>query len=424
MENITHIVKNTLIKLKSSKLDITPDNYFKEFYVQARKEGLEIKECEIFDRILKETSLKNVHTYSSLAQKLFEKTKHDEADKHQKNTIDNEENLKLFARELKEIMAPSIQFDIEEEIELLTGRLEKDPSKLLEKETIEKLKSTSGKRVKKDREVLFNKTNDIVKLTKFLSKQFEKTIISSSDTSKAFSHIKNELETLDISKSSIRELGALQSKLVDTVCNLEEAVEEHRISLLKERKNFNSLEEKFLTMQQELVNAQEEKKLDYLTNIYNRRAFDIELEKIEKKHDIFHSKYAIVFYDIDHFKKINDSYGHDCGDIILKKFSNVLKKLTRGEDTVARYGGEEFVVLLNYDEEKEIVKYAKRVKELIKNSDFNYQDKEIKVTFSAGIAYRDTHTSAVDTLNKADSLLYDAKKGGRDKIMIEDGTVI
>ncbi len=424
MDNITQIVKTTLIKLKSNKLDITPDNYFKEFYSQAQKAGLKINECDIFDKVLKESSLNNdktIDSYSSLALKLLEKTK---TPSTKQDTQTDQEDIKAFIHELNEILAPSIQFDIEEEIELLTKELEKEPLDLLKKETIEKLKQTTHKRVEKDREVLFNKTNDIVKLTKFLSKQFEKTIISSSDTSKTFSKIKNELEGLDISQSSTRELGALQSKLVDTVCNLEEAVEEHKVSLLKERKSFDSLEEKFLTMQSELLNAQEEKKLDYLTNIYNRRAFDMELEKIEKKHDIFKSNYAIVFYDIDHFKKINDTYGHDCGDIVLKNFSAVLKKLTRQEDTVARYGGEEFVVLLNYNEQREIIKYAKRVKELIKHSSFNCRGKSIKVSFSAGIAYRDTHKCSIDTLNKADSLLYDAKKQGRDKIIMEDGTVI
>lgn len=422
MENITQTVKDTLFNLKAKKLDLTPDNYFKEFYIQAKKNNQKIEECELFDKILKEiphlSKDKPIKTYSALASSLLEKvlTKTDE-------NIDGEK-LKKLTSELKDILAPSIQFDIEDEIESLTTEIEKEPLKLLEKDTIEKLKDTSHKRVEKDREVLFEKTNDIVKLTKYLSMQFEKTIVSSDDSSKTFSNIKNELESLDISKSSARELGKLQTKLVDTVCNLEEAVEEHKISLLKEKESFNSLEEKFLLLQSELSSANEEKKLDYLTNIYNRRAFDIELEKIEKKFNLFHTHYAIVFYDIDHFKKINDSYGHDCGDSVLRTFSAVLKKLTREEDTVARYGGEEFVVLLNYSDPKEIVKYVKRVKELIKKSEFNYKDIKLHISFSAGIAYRDTHASTADTINKADSLLYDAKKSGRDKVMIEDGTVI
>ena len=69
---------------------------------------------------------------------------------------------------------------------------------------------------------------------------------------------------------------------------------------------------------------------------------------MEKNFSIFDNDYAIVFFDIDHFKSINDDYGHTCGDVVLKKFASILKELTRTEDVIARYGGEEFIALINY----------------------------------------------------------------------------
>jgi len=227
-----------------------------------------------------------------------------------------------------------------------------------------------------------------------------------------------------MSKNSSREFAVLQTKLSNAVYNIESSIEKNKLVLLQNQSNFSKLEETVMQLENELKEAQLETSMDYLTNILNRRSFDIELEKIEKKHNMFNTKYAIVFYDIDFFKKINDTYGHECGDIILKTFSEVLKNLTRKEDILARYGGEEFVVLLNYKDKNEVIKYLKRVKSIIAQRVFIYKDKTIKLKFSAGLAFRDLNDSALETLNKADELLYEAKNTGRDKIILDDGTIV
>jgi len=145
---------------------------------------------------------------------------------------------------------------------------------------------------------------------------------------------------------------------------------------------------------------------------------------MEKKYSIFNADYAIVFYDIDHFKQINDKYGHTCGDMVLKNFAAILKELTRKEDIIARYGGEEFVALINYLDEIEIQRYIKRVKKTFENATFLYKDSKIKITFSAGITYRNKYESFIEAKKRADELLYEAKRKGRNKIILDNGIIL
>lgn len=385
MGNTTQIIKDTFIGLKKKNLEATPKNYANEFYIQAKSHNLE-------------------HQYDL--------------------SLFDDEKLKIFIQELDVILKPSIDLTIKEEIGKFVKEILEKPLELFEIDSLHTIKNITATRITNDREVVKNKTNDIIKLTKLLSKQFQKMILASDNSSHTFLDIKDELEELNISKSSTRELGGLQTKLIDTIHNLEESIKEHRYSLLQEKENLEDIEEKFLQLQEELKKAQNEKNIDYLTNIYNRRAFDIELEKIEKKYNIFNSNYAIALYDIDHFKAINDQYGHECGDNVLKTFATLLHKLSREIDILARYGGEEFIIILNYDNTKEIIQYVQRIKQLIEAREFKYKDHIIDVKFSGGIALRGNNQTPLETINKADHLLYEAKKQGRDKVILEDGTII
>jgi len=413
---IKDIIKNTFLKLKKKGSIATPDNYYKEFAIQAKLVGEEIFECKLFDDIVEKLTLKEqmqvkaekITTFSALSELLMQRG----------------DNLQGLAYVLNEILAPSIQYDIEEEIEKLSVFISKNPKQLLDRSTISKLKEITKKRINNDRKVIKEKADDITKLTSLMGKYFDRTLIESGNSLSEVSNIKNELEILNISNSSSRELGVLKSKLIDTVYELENSIEKSKIELLQNKSQFNELQETVTKLQKELQNVKEERNLDYLTSVLNRRAFDQELEKIEKKHQMFGTNYAVVFYDIDYFKSINDNYGHDCGDAVLRTFAGVLKGLTRQEDVLARYGGEEFVVLLNYSEENELVKYLKRVKELIANSNFNYKNHSIELKFSAGLSFRRKYGTSLETLQKADELLYIAKNTGRDRIILDNDMVL
>lgn len=244
-----------------------------------------------------------------------------------------------------------------------------------------------------------------------MGKYFDKCLLQSDDTSQEVSMIKTELEKLELSKHSARDLAMLQSKLVNTIHKLENTIDESQAELFKGQKDCVYLQKQINKLEQDLNEVSREKDIDFLTGIANRRSFVAEVDKIENEYEIFKSKYAIVFYDIDHFKSINDNYGHECGDTILTTFATILKKLTREEDVICRYGGEE-------------ISYLKRVRNIVSTNKFVHKDIKLKIKFCAGVVYRNKYNSYKEAINQADLLLNKAKHEGRNKIIIDTGIYV
>ena len=137
-------------------------------------------------------------------------------------------------------------------------------------------------------------------------------------------------------------------------------------------------------------------------------------EKIAKS-KIDGSKMALISLDVDHFKKVNDSYGHLCGDEVLKKVSTVFLQSMRSSDIAGRYGGEEFLLILPNTPLEKGIKVAKTFSERIKNLTFDSMP-EAKVTISGGICEYNNEIKYEHLLSKVDDLLYIAKNNGRDRI--------
>ena len=158
--------------------------------------------------------------------------------------------------------------------------------------------------------------------------------------------------------------------------------------------------------------------IDELTKCYNRRyineklPIDIESAKANKL------PLSIAMIDIDYFKLINDKYGHLLGDLVLKDINNVIKNNIRGKsDWIARYGGEEFLILFNDTSKEDAYNLSKRIKSVVENSIFKYDDIEINITISIGIASLTSEIDDMDKLiRKADEKLYKAKRSGRNYI--------
>ena len=157
---------------------------------------------------------------------------------------------------------------------------------------------------------------------------------------------------------------------------------------------------------------------DPLTSLHTRRFMNDHMERLLLCHKREKDKYlAVVFFDIDYFKNVNDSYGHSCGDEILINVSAVIKHLSRPDDLCIRYGGEEFVVILLADSHDTAHKYAERVRTEVTNLRFNCNNTDFNVTVSAGIATRKTDEKFYLTLQRADENLYKAKDQGRNRVI-------
>lgn len=153
---------------------------------------------------------------------------------------------------------------------------------------------------------------------------------------------------------------------------------------------------------------------DYLTGLFNRRAWEQATSDIELENRI----YNVMILDIDHFKHVNDRYGHASGDQVLKRFAELLLLETRPQDLVARIGGEEFVVLIRDLPTAKIKKIAERIRVRIEYESFVLPQEILKITVSIGVSSGQS-ISIEQLLDTADQALYQAKNTGRNRTVLE-----
>jgi len=169
-----------------------------------------------------------------------------------------------------------------------------------------------------------------------------------------------------------------------------------------------------------LIREQKKRRIDPLTGVYNRSY----LKELEKTLDL--KKIAVAMVDIDHFKRINDTYGHDYGDLALKNVAKQLMLYTRTYDVVIRFGGEEFLVIFrNYDGfrdkryVKNIIRVARRIQRKISENPVRVEELEIKLTVSIGLdPFTYKRKTLYESIAMADKALYMAKRTGRNRVVV------
>ncbi len=152
---------------------------------------------------------------------------------------------------------------------------------------------------------------------------------------------------------------------------------------------------------------------DFLTNIYNRRKFTEELKKASSNTE----NVNIALVDIDNFKSINDTYGHNIGDDVLVKTTQEISKVIGSMGTLGRWGGEEFIIFftaLDIDYTRQI---CEKIREHIEKTVFNYENKIFNVTITVGLVELDTNLGYDKTFNKVDEALYKGKTSGKNKVV-------
>lgn len=158
---------------------------------------------------------------------------------------------------------------------------------------------------------------------------------------------------------------------------------------------------------------------DPLTKVYNRQFFDEMLDTEAKRCTRCASPIGLIFADVDHFKQINDTYGHQFGDVVLQQMVKVFAISIRNSDVLARYGGEEFVILVNQPTERGLERLAEKIRKRVEDESFLFGDMRVPVTVSLGAAIAVPGRSDRDLPHRliaaADASLYDAKRGGRNR---------
>ena len=155
---------------------------------------------------------------------------------------------------------------------------------------------------------------------------------------------------------------------------------------------------------------------DALTGLYNRRHFESNFEREFLRAKRYNSNLSIAVIDIDFFKKVNDTYGHACGDYVLKEVAFMINEAFRKTDMVFRYGGEEFVVILTETDCKSAIIPLERLRKSVECNNFKYSGNDLKVTISIGITSQiNTCETPAQMFDLADKALYEAKNNGRNQ---------
>jgi len=202
------------------------------------------------------------------------------------------------------------------------------------------------------------------------------------------------------------------SRLIDETSQMQASSQTLQDELSKSNRDLAELQTEFERVRHESM-------VDPLTGIQNRRAFDDALAECCSQTKIDQQPLCLLIIDIDHFKKVNDTYGHVVGDAVLKCVSSALNKTIRGGDLLARYGGEEFVVVLPMTPMEGAERVADNICNIVRNQAMDKNqvgDNVGRVTVSVGVALFSEAESTEEFVARADTALYRAKESGRNRV--------
>jgi len=179
------------------------------------------------------------------------------------------------------------------------------------------------------------------------------------------------------------------------------------------RTRIADLERETMELHSKLASEKQDARLDPLTGVANRKSFEERFAQEIARKPRADAPMAMLLWDIDSFKFINDSYGHRAGDRVLQSVAACFMAAVRSGDFVARIGGEEFVVLLSGLELADALRTANQVRSAVEALRFHFRGTPVRVTVSCGVTELQEHDAAESAFDRADSALYRAKHGGR-----------
>jgi diguanylate cyclase (GGDEF)-like protein len=224
--------------------------------------------------------------------------------------------------------------------------------------------------------------------------------------------IRQQMERLEqlVERSAPAEL---KREVMEAVGQMTQAFEERR---QHQRAQMAALDQTVRTLGDQLETVRREGEIDPLTKVFNRKAFDVYLERTVEMFQAFRHDMCLMVIDVDHFKRINDSRGHAIGDQVLRAAADaIVKVFLRKSDFVARFGGDEFAVILRETALQDALSLAERLLGRVRALEITLDDQQIPISFSIGVAHLEPGDDPKAWFERADRGLYASKSAGRDR---------
>jgi len=311
-------------------------------------------------------------------------------------------------------LVPSIASDVNDTIAILSDKIRYTPEYLGTTSFVNEVESAIALRISLDKQSVKDMVESLDGVLDKLSLRLIDMIEKSHISNIQIKEIKKELKSYSEESSSNFKIA--HKKLYTIAVALEENTEVLGNDLKNNSQEVKDLSVKIQHLEKELEKVKKESKTDFLTKLYNKRALDEVMQLKEAEFQRYNHNFSFVMFDLDLFKKVNDTYGHEAGDAVLSAFAKILQKECRSVDIVGRFGGEEFLAVLSDTNVNGGATFAQKVREHVQKARFIYKGKRILVTVSAGVSERKEHISIEAALNSADEYLYTAKKNGRNQV--------
>lgn len=339
----------------------------------------------------------------------------------------------LLIRLLEQLIVPS---DLQNEADKMKQRLEKDANpadwkKLLkdvallinsirsrmqkEKHEFETFLQQVTDRLKTMDQFLQSETK-ILKTAQSKGEEFDKTInINVSDIRQ---DVDQATELINLKNNVNTKLDNISSHIVDYREYEITRVEESQQQVYNMQTRMLSLEKEADSLKQIVIEKNKQAMFDALTAIPNRLSYEKRIEDEISRWKRFNTPLSLAIWDIDFFKKVNDTYGHKAGDKVLKTVAQLLNKRIRATDFLARYGGEEFVMLLPGTKQEETLRLVNELREQVEHCGFHYHGEAVTITVSCGISSFNEGDVLEKVFERADQALYKAKDNGRNQCVV------
>ncbi len=327
---------------------------------------------------------------------------------------DDSEIYKTVAPLIVATLTPSIASSMNDDLATISYELRNSPESISSVAMQEEIKSFIKKRIELDKEEVKNRISTLDKILDDINKKIFDLIDTSNISGEQVRGIKKDLTSMNLKEDSFE---SVQEKLIHIATSLELETKGLSDKMLENQKTITKLHSRVKKLENALVVAKKESKEDFLTSVATKRALDSEIKRVEEAFKRYKIDYTLCFLDIDHFKVVNDTFGHEAGDVILSTLGKILRRYLREVDFVGRYGGEEFLTILPNTDLTQGIIFADKIRKIIDNYKFVYKGERIDVKISCGVAQRSNCKDASDTIASADKMLYKAKQNGRNQVM-------